>query len=78
MQTIVIRIDLDPASAEASKIAIGLVLDTVYRDLADTPAQHTKRALEEQRERLESAIRALDLALANPVEVDVPTPEEPS
>lgn len=76
MQTIVIRIDLDPETAEATKIAVGLVLDSVYRNLADTPPVHTKAALETQRDRLEGVVRALDLALANPVEVDVPAPEE--
>jgi len=76
MQTIVIRIDLDPETAEATKRAVGLVLDAVYRDLADTPPVHTKRALETQREQLESVVRALDVALANPVEVEVPDVEE--
>ncbi len=78
MQTIVIRIDLDPETAEATKIAVGLVLDSVYRSLADTPPVHTKRALETQRDRLESVLRALDVSLANPVEVDAPTPDEPT
>lgn len=81
MDTIVIRLDLDPESAEAAKIALGLVLDAVYRDLADSPPVHTKAALETQRERLESVVRAVDVGLANPVVVDVvlpPTPESAS
>lgn len=71
MERIVVRFDVDPAAAEVVNRALGQVLDHVVVQLSQEPVpMHTKRALEAQREHLESSRRGLQLAIANPIAID--------
>lgn len=74
MQAVVIRPELSP---EAAKILLGLASQfavDVDRRLEGVVPVHTKAALEKQSADAHESIRALELASANPVEVEVPDP----
>lgn len=70
MQRIVVRVDLDPAAADAVQRALGVVIDDLVVKLGQDPPVHTRRALEAQREHLDGARRAVQLGISNPVEID--------
>lgn len=71
MERIIVRIDLSPEDAAAAHRALGMVLDHVVTQLGQEPVpQHTKRALTEQREQLETGRRTFKTAMENPVAVD--------
>jgi hypothetical protein len=74
MEALVIRLDLDPDAARLLELVLERFDASVEAQLAGTPPQHTKAALESQAEHVASIRRELARAVDSPEVVHVPDP----
>lgn len=74
MEVLVVQIELSLEAARLLEgIAVGFQTTTDHK-LTGTLAQHTREAVEKQKESVDEAVRALQRGIANPQGVDVPPP----
>lgn len=72
--TVVVRLDLNPAAAKIIDHLFSERLRIIAAEIAQHPPVHTKRVLDEHVAELTTVRAELARAIANPIAVPVPSP----